>query len=122
MEYMVIVNGKEFEAVVEEIFPILPSSQIVQTSHQSQNLSSSIMIPEEPPVVNIEVTSKVEGSVHGILVSIGQNIKEGDTVAVLKFMKMDMEVKAPAGGLIKQILVNTGTLIHENDVLFVISQ
>ena len=54
------------------------------------------------------------------------NVKEGDTVAagqtllVLEAMKMENNIDAERGGVVKQVLVSAGATVMEGDVLLVI--
>jgi acetyl-CoA carboxylase biotin carboxyl carrier protein len=50
-------------------------------------------------------------------VTVGQTVKEGDTVCIIEAMKILNEIKAPASGVIKQIHVNNGDIVEFDQVL-----
>ena len=68
--------------------------------------------------------SKVTCPLPGTVISL--NVKEGDTVAagqtllVLEAMKMENNIDAERGGVVKQVLVQAGATVMEGDVLLVI--
>ena len=67
-----------------------------------------------------EVEAHITGTVWKIEVSVGDEVEEGDTVAILESMKMEMPVEAEDGGTVKEILVAEGQAVSEGDVLMVL--
>lgn len=53
-------------------------------------------------------------------VSIGQNVKVGDTLCIIEAMKMFNEVEADRAGVIKAILVKNGDPVEYDEALFII--
>ena len=47
-------------------------------------------------------------------------IEEGDTVAILESMKMEMPVEAEDAGTVKEILCEEGQAVNEGDTLVVL--
>jgi len=66
------------------------------------------------------VEAHITGTVWKIEVSVGDRVKEGDTVAVLESMKMEMPVEAEDEGTVKEILVEEGQAVSEGDALVVL--
>ena len=67
-----------------------------------------------------EVEAHITGTVWKIEVSVGDTVEEGDTVAILESMKMEMPVEAEDEGRVAEILVNEGQAVTEGDVLMVL--
>jgi pyruvate carboxylase len=57
------------------------------------------------------------GMVASIAVSVGQKVKEGDTLLTLEAMKMFAAISAPAAGTITEICVKVGESIESKDLL-----
>jgi acetyl-CoA carboxylase biotin carboxyl carrier protein len=55
-----------------------------------------------------------------IEVAVGDQVGEGDTVAILESMKMEMPVEAEDEGTVKEILVQEGQSVSEGDPLVVL--
>ena len=67
-----------------------------------------------------EVKASMAGSVWKILVKEGDTVTEGQEVAILESMKMEIPVAAEAGGTVSGIKVGENDFVNEGDVLFVI--
>jgi acetyl-CoA carboxylase biotin carboxyl carrier protein len=63
------------------------------------------------------VAAHITGTVWKIECSVGDNIAEGDTVAILESMKMEMPVEAEDGGKVTEILCEEGQAVSEGDAL-----
>lgn len=64
-----------------------------------------------------DVCAQITGTVWKILVKIGQEVSEGETLVILESMKMEMPVEAPDAGLVNAISVTEGQSVEEGDVL-----
>ena len=69
-------------------------------------------------VANVE--AHITGTVWKIEVAVGDQVAEGDTVAILESMKMEMPVEAESEGTVKEILVEEGQAVNEGDPLVVL--
>jgi acetyl-CoA carboxylase biotin carboxyl carrier protein len=67
-----------------------------------------------------DVEAHITGTVWKIEVEIGDSVEEGDTVAVLESMKMEMPVEAEDPGVVKEIRVEEGQSVSEGDTLVVL--
>ena len=67
-----------------------------------------------------EVEAHITGTVWKIEVAVGDQVEDGDTVAILESMKMEMPVEAEDEGTVKEILVTEGQAISEGDVLMIL--
>jgi biotin carboxyl carrier protein len=60
-----------------------------------------------------ELYTQMPGKVVKLVVSVGQQVKKGDTVLVLEAMKMENEIKASSDGVIKSIHVKEGQALEQ---------
>jgi acetyl-CoA carboxylase biotin carboxyl carrier protein len=67
------------------------------------------------------VEAHITGTVWKIECAVGDEIDEGDTVAILESMKMEMPVEAEDAGTVSEILCEEGQAVNEGDVLVVLS-
>jgi acetyl-CoA carboxylase biotin carboxyl carrier protein len=74
--------------------------------------------PRRLQLPNVE--AHITGTVWKVEVQVGQQIAEGDTVAILESMKMEMPVEAEDDGTVKDILVEEGQSVSEGDALVVL--
>ncbi len=67
-----------------------------------------------------DVEAHITGTVWKIEVGVGDEVDEGDTVAILESMKMEMPVEAEDAGTVKEIRCEEGQSVQEGDVLVVL--
>ncbi len=64
-----------------------------------------------------EVGAHITGTVWKIVVQLGQQVSEGETLVILESMKMEMPVEAPETGVVSAVSVVEGQAVEEGDVL-----
>ena len=67
-----------------------------------------------------DIEAHITGTVWKIEVELGDEVAEGDTVAILESMKMEMPVEAEDSGKVVEIRVEEGESVSEGDVLVVL--
>ena len=67
------------------------------------------------------VKSPMPGNILKILVTQGQQVKEGDVLIILEAMKMENEIVATKSGSVAQILVTKGQVVETGSPLIVIA-
>lgn len=68
-----------------------------------------------------EIVSEMVANVWKVLVSVGDEVSEGDTVVILESMKMEIPVEATVSGKVEEVRVVEGGVVQEGDVIAVIS-
>jgi acetyl-CoA carboxylase biotin carboxyl carrier protein len=68
----------------------------------------------------VDVEAHITGTVWKIECEVGDEIQEGDTVAVLESMKMEMPVEAEDAGTVAEIRCEEGQAVNEGDTLVVL--
>ena len=66
------------------------------------------------------VEAHITGTVWKVEVAVGDTVEEGDTVAILESMKMEMPVEAEDEGKVKEISCQEGQAVSEGDTLVVL--
>lgn len=66
------------------------------------------------------VGSPMSGVIVALKVSVGNEVREGETVATLSAMKMESSLRAPKDGVVKRVLVNVGDKVDSDDLVMVI--
>jgi acetyl-CoA carboxylase biotin carboxyl carrier protein len=67
-----------------------------------------------------EVLAEMVANVWKVLVSVGDEVSEGDALCILESMKMEIPVEATAGGTVTEVNVSEGGVVQEGDVIAVI--
>ncbi len=112
--YQVIVNGTQYDVVVapgsgdvSQVTPAQPASAPVATAPVAAGPGTNIKAP-------------MTGNVIDILVSVGQQVADGDPVIVIEAMKMETEIRTDVSGSVQSIAVNRGDAIRADQVLMTI--
>jgi acetyl-CoA carboxylase biotin carboxyl carrier protein len=64
-----------------------------------------------------QVEAHITGTIWKIECAVGDQVEEGDTVAILESMKMEMPVEAEDAGTVVKILCEEGQAVSEGDPL-----
>ena len=113
--YTVVVDGQKFSVQVAEGDANI---QITEVNGEAVATPS-----EHVPVATgdgVEIKALLPGSVWKIVANPGQSVNEGDVIMILESMKMEIDVVAPKGGVLKSINVATNDKVVEGQVVAVI--
>ena len=64
-----------------------------------------------------EISSPMPGKVVKVLISEGEEVKEGQTLIIISAMKMESEYHAPRDAKVKEVLISEGDTIEGNQPL-----
>ncbi len=67
-----------------------------------------------------EIAAHITGTVWKVECAVGDAVAEGDTVAILESMKMEMPVEAEDAGTVVEIRCEEGQAVSEGDTLVVL--
>ena len=73
-----------------------------------------------PSTALLPLKAPLPGTITSIEVTVGQEVKAGDTVVVLEAMKMQNNIEAEKDGKVTAIAVKVGQAVLEDDPLVVI--
>jgi biotin carboxyl carrier protein len=69
---------------------------------------------------DISIITDVAGRVCALAVAAGAMVNDGDDIAFVESMKMEIPVAAPAAGKVKSILVAVDDVVAEGQALAII--
>ncbi len=112
--YTVVVDGQKFNVSVAEGNADIQVTPVSEKSADSTPAAS-------PSAGGSDVTATVSGNVWKMLVKVGDKVEQGDVVAILEAMKMEIDVEAPCSGTISSILANPSDAVEEGQTIAKIS-
>jgi len=112
--YTVVVDGQKFSVQVAE------GSGDVQVVAVDGEAAVAAPTPNAPTGDGVDIKALLPGNVWKIVANPGQSVQEGDVIMILESMKMEIDVVAPKGGVVKSINVATNDKVVEGQVVAVI--
>jgi biotin carboxyl carrier protein len=67
-----------------------------------------------------EVRAEITANVWQVHVEVGASVVEGDTLAILESMKMEIPVESPVAGRVAEVRVAPNDQVQEGDLIAVI--
>ena len=109
--YTVTVNGKKYAVALEG------GKATVNGKLYDFNVKEGIEAKAIGSGEGTPVKAALPGNVLKVLVSEGDNIAEGDIIAVIEAMKMETEIKSPVSGVVKAVEIEVGDKVQTGQVL-----
>jgi len=113
--YTVVVDGQKFSVQVAE-----GDADIQVTAVNGESASAGSTPAPVASGNDTEIKALLPGNVWKIVANPGQSVNEGDVIMILESMKMEIDVVAPRGGVIKSINVATNDKVVEGQVVAVL--
>jgi len=67
-----------------------------------------------------EVKAELVGNLWKIVVEVGQQVEEDDTLMILESMKMEIPITTPVAGVVREIRVSEGDIVQEGQTVAVV--
>jgi len=67
-----------------------------------------------------EVKAELVGNLWKIVVEVGQQVEEDDTLMILESMKMEIPITSPVSGTVREISVKEGDVVQEGQTVAVV--
>ena len=118
--FIITVNGKNYELGVEEVGAGAQAPAVVSAPKEAPKAAAAAAAaPKAAPAVGEKVVSPFPGLIKNLLVAEGAAVKKDQPVLVLEAMKMDNDITAPCEGVVS-FCVAKGANVESDTVLFVI--
>ncbi len=68
----------------------------------------------------MKIKTEIQAVIWKINVKVGQKVDIGDTVVILESMKMEIPIESELRGIVKEILINEGDQVNEDQELIIL--
>tara|TARA_A100001234_G_scaffold84607_1_gene74449 strand:+ start:8507 stop:8716 length:210 start_codon:yes stop_codon:yes gene_type:complete len=68
----------------------------------------------------MKIKTEIQAVIWKINVQVGQKVDIGDTVVILESMKMEIPIESELSGIVKEILINEGDQVNEDQELIIL--
>jgi len=113
--YQVTVNGTQYDVIVAP-----GSGDVSHVAPAATGASPPAAAAPVPASAGTSIYAPMTGNVIEILVSVGQQVADGDPVIVIEAMKMETEIRSDVSGSVQSIVVSKGDAIRADQVLMTI--
>ena len=127
-KYKITVDGREYNVTVEDLseggsllYPEPGSMNIPAPRAAAMPAPPAVSAAAGAPAAAGDVVSTMGGVVDSIVVTVGQMVNAGETVAVVEAMKMKTPMVATISGKVASIAVKAGDPVEPGRVLLTIS-
>lgn len=138
-KYKFTIRGHEYNVHLQEIegdqakievngtcYEVQLHNEVKKTTKTPKLVRQRVQYkPEDSQIKQVEgggmkVKAPLPGTIFKLTTSIGQEVKEGDTLLIMEAMKMENNIMAEKAGVIKEIKVKEGDAVLEDDVLVIL--
>jgi biotin carboxyl carrier protein len=74
----------------------------------------------ESGMPDIKIVTEVAGRICALPAEVGASVADGDDIALVEAMKMEIPVAAPAAGKLKSILVKLDDVVAEGQAIAIL--
>ena len=68
----------------------------------------------------MKIKTEIQAVIWKINIEVGQKVDIGDTVVILESMKMEIPIESELRGIVKEILINEGDQVNEDQELIIL--
>lgn len=119
----VVVNGTAYNVEIIGAKSAAPKVQVSAPKPAAASAPAAAAAPRAAAAVGgsgYKVTSPLPGTVTAIKVKEGDTVTVGQSLMTLEAMKMENNIDALKGGVVKSVNVQAGATVMEGDLLMVI--
>lgn len=123
MKYMVTLNGKQYEVIVERgTVTATPAGDAPAAAPAPKAAPAPAPAPAAAPAPATPtggetVAAPMPGTILDIRCSAGQQVQAGDILFILEAMKMENEICAPHDGTVGSVCVQKGASVQTGAAL-----
>jgi pyruvate carboxylase subunit B len=111
-DYEVTVNGRRYRVSLDGDRAVVDGKDYGFKVEEATGGSAPAAAASGTPV-----TAELPGKVWKVVVAVGDQVAEGDTLIVLEALKMEIPVAAPKAGKVTEVSVAVAEMVAAGDVL-----
>ncbi len=111
------VNGTTYEVLLHKEVKKTKTPKLVRQRVQYKPEESQI---QKVAAGGAKIQAPLPGTIFKVVATVGQEVKEGETLLIMEAMKMENNIMAEKSGVVKEIKVKEGDAVLEGDVLVVL--
>jgi len=107
------VNGTEYQVEIQHQVPVTKTPILVRNPVKAPDSSMHVVVSG-----CLQVRTPLPGNILAISKKNGDTVKSGEVVLTYEAMKMENKILAEKEGVIRNLTVNPGDIILQDQILF----
>jgi len=107
------VNGTEYQVQINRQVPVTKTPILVRNPVKAPDSSLHVVTSG-----NLQVRTPLPGNILNINKNNGDSVKRGEVVLTYEAMKMENKILAEKDGIVRNLKVNAGDIILQDQILF----
>ena len=124
--YSLLINGRSCVATMmdmDESCQVMIDGRVYAVDVEEEELARlRSQVKREHHAGGEQIKAPMPGRIIDIEVAVGDTVESGQGVAIIEAMKMENELRALAGGVVKEIRTRVGDAVNKNDILVVLEE
>ena len=124
--YSLLINGRSYVATmmdVDESCQVMIDGRAYAIDVAEEELARlRSQVKRKHHAGGEQIKAPMPGRIIDIEVAVGDPVESGQGVAIIEAMKMENELRARTGGVVKEIRTRVGDAVNKNDILVVLEE
>ena len=124
--YSLLINGRSYVATMmdmDESYQVMIDGRVYAVDVEEEELARlRSQVKRKHHTGCEQIKAPMPGRILDIEVAVGDTVESGQGVAIIEAMKMENELRALAGGVVKEIRTRVGDAVNKNDILVVLEE
>lgn len=124
--FSLIIDGKSYTGTLmdmDETCRVMIDGSVFTVDVEDEELARlQSQVKRKQHAGGEQIKAPMPGRILAIEVAVGDAVEAGQGVAIIEAMKMENELRAHSGGIVKEIRTEVGAAVNKNDVLIVLEE
>ena len=112
--YKVKVNGKTYRVELDSVEEVKSKTEDVKKEEVKAEVKKETTVASAG---DKQILAPLQGTIVDVKVKVGDQVKKGQTVAIIEAMKLENEVSSTFDGEVASIAVSKGSQVSSKDLL-----
>jgi len=121
-KYRVTIGDKVYEVEVEVKEPTEIKDDLLKFISRARVVERATKGVSTPRLVGNVIRAPISGKIVKVLAKEGDEVKRGDSLAIIESMKTHMEVTSNIDGVVRRVLVKEGDFVRTRQEMIILER
>jgi len=121
--YSLLIDDASYEVAIDEeggTYYALVRGKVLRIKVQGRASATSSCGTDTPSTGEVVVRAPMCGQVIEVAVAVEQSVEMNQGILTLESMKMEIGIRSPRAGIVREVRVKAGNIVREGDILAVV--